>query len=149
MADFTSGRIAHRYADALYEAAVEDRVLQTVASQMEVFARVLENSADLRILIASPVLGAEARWRGLSAVLHRLSISGFLRNFLGLMTHKGRLFLWESVYKIFCERVREGRGQIFVSVRVAQPDPKGRALLVRALHRATGKKTCGGRDRRA
>ena len=139
-ADFTLERIAHRYAQALYEAAVEAAALQEVEAHMEVFATAVEKSPALRHVIDSPLLGREAQWRAVSALLEVLGITGLTRNFLGVVIHRRRLFAWARLYAVFRERVREERGQIPVVVRLAAPlDKKGRRVLLEALRQSTGK----------
>ena len=56
--------VAGRYASALFELADSAKSLDQVAQDLDTFRRLLAESADLRRLIASPVIGRDAAGQG-------------------------------------------------------------------------------------
>jgi F-type H+-transporting ATPase subunit delta len=84
--------MAGRYANALFELALEAKALDAVMSELDGFAGLLDENADLRRLVASPVFSADEQGRALAAVIERAGIAGLTANFLGLVARNRRLF---------------------------------------------------------
>ena len=61
-----AGGLAERYAMALYELADEAKALDQVADDLRGLRALLAESADLRRLIRSPVIGRERSGQGRS-----------------------------------------------------------------------------------
>ena len=74
--DLTVSGVAGRYARALFELALDAKSVDAVKADIEKFDAMVQDSADLRRLVRSPVFGAEERSRALAAVLATAGISG-------------------------------------------------------------------------
>lgn len=113
--------MAGRYATALYELAKENDAIEDVAAALRAFGEMARESDDLRRLIRSPVIPAEAQVKALDAILGRAGISGSAANFLKLVASKRRLFAIESMIRDF-EKLRDAeRGVTRAEVTVAHP----------------------------
>ena len=82
--------VAGRYASALFELADNAKALDAVAQDLATFRKLVDESADLRRLIRSPVIGRNAQGKALMAVLDAAQISGLSRKFIGLVAANGR-----------------------------------------------------------
>ncbi len=73
MADTTSlvSGVAQRYANALFELALEDGVLEGAESDFRRFSSLVDESDDLRRLVRSPVFSADDQFRAVAAVLEK------------------------------------------------------------------------------
>ncbi|MGH6977255.1 MAG: F0F1 ATP synthase subunit delta, partial [Stellaceae bacterium] len=77
--------LAKRYAAALFELADERKTLDTVAADLAGLGQLIDDSADLRRMIRSPVLQRDEQARAIGAVAERAGANPLTRNFLGLL----------------------------------------------------------------
>ena len=113
--------MAGRYATALYELAKENNAVEDVVAALRQFRDMARESDDLRRLIRSPVIPAEAQVKALDAILAKAGISGIAANFLRLIATKRRLFAVETMIRDF-EKLRDAeRGITRAEVTVAHP----------------------------
>ncbi|MEA2861507.1 MAG: F-type H+-transporting ATPase subunit delta, partial [Methylobacteriaceae bacterium] len=91
--------MAGRYATALYELAKENNATDDVSAALKNFHDMADESEDLRRLIRSPVIPAEAQVKALDAIFARAGISGITASFLKLVASKRRLFAIESMIR--------------------------------------------------
>ena len=68
--------IAGRYASAVYDLADEARVLDETAADLKSLQAMLGESADLRTLIRSPVIDADAKAAAMGAILAQAGANG-------------------------------------------------------------------------
>ena len=87
--DSTVSGVAGRYARALFELALDAKSVDAVKADIEKFAGMIADSADLKRLVRSPVYGAEERSKALAAVLAKAGIGGLAANFLMFVTPSG------------------------------------------------------------
>jgi F-type H+-transporting ATPase subunit delta len=133
--------MAGRYATALYELAKENNATDNVSTALKNFRDMANESADLRRLIRSPVIPAEAQVKALDAILARAGISGITASFLKLVASKRRLFAIESMIRDFEKLHDAERGVIRAEVTVAHPlSDEHTADLQRTLRDVTGGK---------
>ncbi|GAB4357227.1 MAG: F0F1 ATP synthase subunit delta [Kiloniellaceae bacterium] len=111
--------IAGRYANALFELARESGAIDEVLAQLDAFSALLDDSADLRRLVVSPVFSAEEQSRALAAVLARAGIGGLTANFLGLVARNRRLFAVRGMIEGFRALVAAERGEVTAEVTSA------------------------------
>lgn len=109
-----------RYASALFELAKEQGAIAQVETDLTLFAALLDESEDLRRLVASPVFSAEDQGRALAAVLDKAGIGGLTANFLQLITKNRRLFAVRQMVKAFKALAAESRGEVTAEVTSAQ-----------------------------
>jgi F-type H+-transporting ATPase subunit delta len=113
--------VAERYAGALFDVALEAGALDTVAADLDAFAALLAESADLRRLVESPIYGVDDQTRAMSAVLARAGVSGYAANFLLLAARNRRLFAAAAMIRAYRARLAAHRGEVAVSVVSAAP----------------------------
>ena len=87
----TSG-VPYRYASALFELAQEAGALESVEADVSAMRAMIDESADLRRLIKSPVFSADDQLRAISAVLDKAELTGLVGNFVKLAARNRRLF---------------------------------------------------------
>jgi F-type H+-transporting ATPase subunit delta len=123
---FVSG-VAHRYASALFELALEANALDKVAADLDAFGALLSESADLDRLVKSPVFRAEDQSRAIGAVLDRAGIAGFAANFILLAARNRRLFAIADMIRGYRQLVAAHKGE--VTAEVVSAEPLGEAQL--------------------
>ena len=84
--DSQASDVGARYARALFDLAIETNVLDAVEADVKSLKRMIEDSADLRALIASPRYTIEEKAAALEAIAkHVLRWSATTLKFLGLV----------------------------------------------------------------
>ena len=113
--------VADRYASALFDLALSQNALDTVASDMERLQALVDGSDDLRRLVRSPVFSPEEQLGAMGAVLDRADILGLVGNFVRVVASNRRLFALPGMFAAFRRRAAEHRGETSAQVTVAQP----------------------------
>lgn len=111
--------MAGRYAAALFELAKEQKQLPTVEADLKSFQGLLDESADLRRLVRSPVISAEDQAKAISALLAKAGIGGLTANFLSLISRNRRLFAVADMLKGFRLLLARERGEVSADVASA------------------------------
>ena len=88
--DFRTTEVGERYAQALFDLALETGRLDAVRADLASLKAAWIDSADLRRLAASPVIAAEDQQKGLVAIADKARFDVTTRNFLGLLAQNGR-----------------------------------------------------------
>jgi F-type H+-transporting ATPase subunit delta len=112
--------MAGRYANALFELALEEKVLDAVKSDLEKFDALIAANLDLHRLVRSPVYGADEQLKALSAILDKVGIGGLAANFLRVITTNRRLFAVHDMIRAFRALVAKHRGEVTAEVTVAE-----------------------------
>ena len=139
--DLGATGLAARYAAALFDLAEEKGKLDRVAEDLGRLGGMLEESADLRRLIRSPLLAREAQHAGLDAVLAKAGIGPLARNFVALAGRNRRLAQLPDIIAAFRARLARHSGEIAAEVASAKPLSKTQAdALAGQLNKALGAK---------
>jgi len=88
--DFRTTQVGERYAQALFDLALETGRLDAVRADLKSLKAAWIESADLRRLATSPVIAAEDQQKGLVAIAAKAKFDATTRNFLGLLGQNGR-----------------------------------------------------------
>ncbi len=112
--------VSGRYATALFELARDEKSVDAVKADLDKFDLLLNESADLKRLVRSPVFTSEAQLKALTAVLDRSGISGIAANFLKVLTKNRRLFAVSDVIRAFRALVAKFKGEATADVTVAE-----------------------------
>jgi F-type H+-transporting ATPase subunit delta len=137
----TSG-VAERYAQALFSLAQEQNVTDAVADALQNFAGMIEESADLKRLVLSPVFSAEEQLKAVSALLGKYGFGGITANFIKLVAAKRRLFVLPDMIRAFADLNDRAKGVTRAAVTVAAPlSSDHSAALEEALRQVSGGKT--------
>jgi F-type H+-transporting ATPase subunit delta len=133
--------MAGRYAGALFELARESKAIDAVKSDLDRFDGLLNESADLKRLVRSPVFGADEQLKALSVILERAGIGGLAANFLRVVTTNRRLFAVRDMIRAYRALVARHRGEVTAEVTVAEPlNDSNLGALKDALKNVTGGK---------
>ena len=140
--DSTVSGVAGRYARALFELALDAKSVDAVKADIEKFAAMMAESADLNRMVRSPVFGAEERSRALAAVLAKAEIGGLASNFLMFVTANRRLFSIGEIIRDFRKLVARWKGEVTAEVTVAEKLSDARLEEIKsALKSITGEKS--------
>ena len=132
--------VSGRYATALFELARDEKSIDAVNADLDKFDALLNESADLKRLVRSPVFAADTQSKALSVVLDKAGISGISANFLKVLTANRRLFAVSDVIRAFRALVAKFRGEASADVIVAEPlSEKNLDALKAALKSVSGK----------
>lgn len=134
----TSG-VAGRYATALFELAVDRGAIDTVAADLAQLQAMIDESADLRRLIRSPLFSRDQQSAAMDAVLAGAGLSELVRNFVGVVAQNRRLFALEGMISAYRELVAKHRGEVTAEVVSATPLSESQRIAVEsALKQAVG-----------
>jgi F-type H+-transporting ATPase subunit delta len=118
--DTTVSGMAGRYARALFELALDAKSVDAVKADIDTFAAMIEESADLRRLVRSPVFGAEEQGKALAAVISKAGIGGLAANVLLYVTANRRLFSVGDMIRDFRKLVAKWKGEVTAEVTAAE-----------------------------
>lgn len=127
-----SANIAGRYAQAVFDIAREEKGVDALATGVDALAQALDASADLRAVIASPILGRQDQTRAVTALAERLGLPAALTNALALMGRNRRLFTLPQLVARLRDLIAEERGEVTADVVSAQPLSEAQAERLRA-----------------
>lgn len=113
--------IAKRYANALFDLADEQGLLDTVAGDLARIISAVDESTDLQRVLRSPVLDRDAQGKALKAILEAMEVSELTRNFVGLIAQNRRLFALTAMIDGFLSELARRRGEITAEVTAAKP----------------------------
>ena len=132
--------VSGRYATALFELARDEKSIDAVKADLDRFDAFLNDSADLKRLVRSPVFSADAQSKALAAVLDKAGIDGISANFLKVLTANRRLFAVADVIRAFRALVAKFKGEATADVTVAEAlSDNNLDALKAALKSVTGK----------
>jgi F-type H+-transporting ATPase subunit delta len=141
-ADTTVSGVAGRYARALFELALDSKSVDAVKADVDEFAAMIAESADLQRLVRSPVYGAEERSKALAAVLAKAGIGGLAANFLMFVSANRRLFSIGEMIRDFRKLVAKWKGEVTAEVTAAEKLSDAHLeTLKSALKSITGEKS--------
>ncbi len=132
--------IAARYSQAVFGLAREDQQLPALEADVGALEAALGESADLRALIGSPIYSRTEQGAAIAAIAERMGLSVTMRNLLGLMAAKRRLFALPQLLASLRARLAAERGEVDAEVVSAQAlTPDQEARLAATLSASEGK----------
>ena len=135
-----SAGIAGRYATAVFELAKEAKGLKALEGDVDALGAALDDSDDLRALIASPVYSREEQAKAVGALAAKMKLSGTLANTLGLMAANRRLFVLPQMLAALRDMIAEEKGEVTADVTAAAALTKAQAdKLAASLKKTVGK----------
>ena len=133
--------MAGRYANALFELALDNKAVDAVKADLDRFDVMIADNPDLNRLVRSPVFGADEQLRALAAILDKAGITGLAANFLRVITTNRRLFAVRDMIRAYRALVAHHKGEVTAQVTVAEPlSDKNLDALMGALKSVTGGK---------
>jgi F-type H+-transporting ATPase subunit delta len=112
--------IASRYASALFELAKDDKALKALEADTSALSETLAASADLREVIASPMISREDQSNAISAIAAKMGLSDLVSNTLKLMAHKRRLFVLPQLLSALADMIATEKGEVTAEVTAAR-----------------------------
>ena len=132
--------MASRYASSLFDLASEAGSLDEVEKELGRVEAMLQDSADLRRLVASPVFSADDQLRAISAIADKAGFKGLVGNFLRVVARNRRLFALPGMIAAFRRLAAEARGEVAADVTSAHAlDAGQQAELKQTLKSVAGK----------
>ncbi len=113
------GGLADRYATALYSLADEHGEIDLVVDQMTALGRLIDESPDLRRLLASPLFDIQQTQHAVRAVLERQGFGKTVQDFVGVVATNRRLPALRGFVTDFLSLVAEKRGVVVAQVETA------------------------------
>ena len=133
--------MAGRYANALFELALDNKAVDSLKEDLDQFDALVAGSPDLDRLVRSPAFGADEQLKALSAVLAKAGIKGLAANFLKVITANRRLFAVRDMIRAFRALVARHKGEVTAQVTVAEKlSDNSLEALKSALKSVTGGK---------
>ncbi len=116
-----TGGLAERYASALYSLASDTHSLDQVVAEMDALGRLIDESAELRRLLASPLIDVHTGQKAARAVLAAEGFGKTVQDFVGVVASNRRLPALRMIVATFAALVAEKRGVIVAHVETAHP----------------------------
>ena len=124
--------LAGRYATALFELARDEKQLEGVGTSLAALRDGLRDSAELRELTTSPLVGREDALRTVKAVAGSMGLDPITTNFLGVMAQNRRLPQLPAVIRFFNLLAAEHRGETTAEVVSAHPLDDGQVAALKS-----------------
>lgn len=126
------------YAQALFEAARERNRIEVVQEELSDFVQSVEEVPELRALLRDPQLDPRAKVSALEAILG--DADELLRNFLLLLTERGRAGELEEVQREFDRLVSAETGRLELELTTAvELSDEDYAQIVARIEEASGR----------
>ena len=135
-----SAGIAQRYATAIFAIAEDNNDLKGLETGINDLTAALGESADLRSLIASPLVSRAEQEAAITAVAKKMKLNPVLANALSLMAQKRRLFVLPQLLTALRDALAEARGEVTAEVASAKALTKTQIeKLTKTLSEKVGK----------
>ena len=112
--------LAGRYANAVFELAQEQGLVDVVAADFAALKAAMAGSADFTRLIKSPLFSHEDQARALKPVLEKMGANALTIKFLLTLTGKRRLFALANVIAAYGRLVARLKGEVEAQVTSAR-----------------------------
>jgi len=107
-----SSSTSKSYAIALYELSKEKSELDKVENGMKSLSKLLSESIDFKEMISSPTVSKKDKRNVIFVIADRNNFSKILKNFLGLLVIKNRLFFLGKMIESFLNLVSNNKGEL-------------------------------------
>ncbi len=114
----TSG-VASRYAQSLFDIALETGSVAKVQEQLGAFEKLLNESDDLQRLVRSPVFSTGEQLSAINAITRKAGLDGVFGNFLKVVASNRRLFALPGMIEAFRTIAAEHKGVVNAKVTSA------------------------------
>lgn len=136
-----SGAVSSRYAAALADVALEHRDAERVKHDLNAFVGAFFESADLRTILETPSVEADAKRRVVEALAERMDLTRAVRNFIFLLVDHGRTEMLREIEQAFRTEMNARLGIADAEVTSARKlSAEERQQLTEVLERRTKKK---------
>lgn len=131
---------ARRYAKALFSLASESGEVEAIRGHLDTVSTLLEESADLRTALLTPLHPVKERKAVLAAVVEQAGLPLLLRHFYSFLIDQRRLLDFEAIRDEYARLADEAAGRMTARVVSAAPlESAHEERLAAALSRRTGR----------
>jgi len=132
-------QLATKYAQAVFELAVEGKILDQVELELKLIESTIAEYSDLSTLIYHPRVLGQAKKETLSKIFGQ-DISDVILKFLMLLVDKRRESILPAIIREYVQLANEARNIVEAQVTVAMPlDKDQQTALITKLGLVTGK----------
>ncbi len=136
----TASGIAGRYALAVFDLVKEANGVKALEADVAALGAALNESADFRALISSPVYSRDDQSTAIAAIAAKMKLSGTLASTLGLMAAKRRLFVLPQLLSALTAMIADEKGEVTAEVTAAAALTAAQATeLAASLKKSIGK----------
>jgi len=107
-----SNSTSKSYALALYELSKENSEIDKIENEMKSFLLLLKESSDFKEMILSPAISKEDKKNVIFSIIKNNNFSKTLKNFLGFVALKNRLFYLSAIIESFLNLVSNSKGEL-------------------------------------
>ena len=107
-----SNSTSKSYAVALYEFAKENSELSNTEDGMNGLKKLLNDNSDFKEMISSPAVGKEEKKKIMFRIADHYNFSQILKNFLGFIAIKNRLFFLGRIIDSFLNIASINKGEL-------------------------------------
>ena len=107
-----SNSTSQSYAIALYAIAKENAEVSKIEDEMKSLKKLLNESIDFKEMILSPAVAKEDKKNVIYSIADNNNFSKTIKNFLGLVSIKNRLFFLEKIIESFLNLVSNNKGEL-------------------------------------
>ena len=107
-----SNSTSKSYAVALYELAKENSELSSVEDGMNGLKKLLNDNSDFKEMISNPTVEKEEKQKIMFRIADQYNFSKILKNFLGFITIKNRLFFLDQIINSFLNIISINKGEL-------------------------------------
>ena len=107
-----SNSTSKSYAVALYELAKENSELNNAEDGMNGLKKLINDNFDFKEMLLSPTVGKEEKKKIMFEIADQYNFSQTLKNFLGFITIKNRLFFLGKIIESFLNLVSNNKGEL-------------------------------------
>ena len=136
--DSKQTNLGARYAQALFDLALDNKAVETVEGDLKALKAACEESADLRLELASPIFSGEDKGKALTAIGQKLGFNAITLNFIGVLAANRRAAALLSIIAGFERLSAAHRGvvaaEVTSAIKMTAAQAKGvKAALAEAL----------------
>jgi F-type H+-transporting ATPase subunit delta len=136
-----SGSLARRYAKAIFEIGVEQKVLDKLGDDLRSLANALKESHELAASLTNPAIRRDDRRKVLDALLARVGAHAMVRNVVHLLLERERMSSLPYISRELDAMIEAKAGRVRAEVTSARPlDGQQLAQITAALEKLSGKK---------
>ncbi len=118
--NMSADSLAGRYAAALFELAADSGVLDDVAEDLKRLGGMIQDNADLKRVIRSPVISRRDQGRAMTTLLQKAEMGDLVTRFVGVLAMNRRLFALPDMIAVYLELLAGKRGEVTAHVLSAK-----------------------------
>jgi F-type H+-transporting ATPase subunit delta len=132
-------RVAYRYVKSLIQLAVEQKVLDAVHNDMQLFNRVCRQNRALLVLLRNPVI-RPGKKKDILMAIFRGKVHPLTLAFFDIVTRKNREEILPEIAQLFHQAYNEYQGIVSASLETAVQPDKNLIAEMEALVRKISRK---------